>query len=89
MSTRRTFLTGSAGEVAGAHRAVLGGLRPPLSRAPTEFASLCGVWLFRIDPDNLGRKKSWYGTEQSEAPIHVQIDVLRPTSFSAYARLEP
>jgi len=50
----------------------------------TEIASLCGVWLFRIDPDNLGTKKSWYGTEQSEAPIHVQIDVLHPTSFSAY-----
>ena len=64
MSTRRTFLTGSASAVAGA----LASSRPwaaETSAQPcaTEIASLCGEWLFRIDPDNLGTKRNWWGTD--------------------------
>lgn len=62
MSSRRNFLTGSVGAVAGA-------LAMPSSWASettgptcaTEVASLCGEWLFRTDPGNRGTKNNWYG----------------------------
>jgi len=64
MSTRRTFLTGSASAVAGA-LASSQAWAAETSALPcaTEIASLCGEWLFRIDPDNLGTKKNWWGTD--------------------------
>ncbi len=64
MSTRRTFLTGSAGAVAGAlATAPSWAYETSAQPCATEIASLCGEWLFRIDPDNLGTKKNWYGTD--------------------------
>ncbi|MCU1271945.1 MAG: hypothetical protein JWN74_3239 [Acidobacteriaceae bacterium] len=62
MSTRRKFLTGSAGATAGA-------LVAPKLRAAatttqvcnTEIISLCGEWLFRLDPENRGAKENWHG----------------------------
>src|SRR6202158_5785848 len=64
MSSRRTFITGSIGAVAG-------GLATSSSRAATttaqpcgtEVASLCGEWLFRTDPDDLGTRHNWYGVD--------------------------
>src|SRR5271170_1333088 len=61
MSSRRKFLAGSVGAVAGA-------LAAPHSWATdstdqpcvTEVASLCGEWFFRTDPDNRGMKNNWY-----------------------------
>jgi len=62
MSSRRNFLTGSMGAVAGA----LATSRPWAEETTgqpgvTEIATLCGEWLFRIDPDNGGTKNNWYG----------------------------
>jgi beta-glucuronidase len=60
MSSRRKFITGSVGAVVGALAA------PKLKAAETascagftEEVSLCGEWLFRADPDNLGTQKNW------------------------------
>jgi len=66
MSSRRKFITGSIGAVAGA-------LAPSSSRAgettvqprATEVASLCGEWLFRTDPGDLGTQHNWYGVDVS------------------------
>jgi beta-glucuronidase len=60
MSTRRKFLAGSAGLVAGAlattnKRAAERTIQP----RSMEIASLCGEWLFRTDPDNVGLGEHW------------------------------
>lgn len=61
MSTRRKFLTGSASAVA----AALASTRSEAAEiavqpCTTEIVTLCGEWLFRTDPDNLGAKNNWY-----------------------------
>src|ERR1700726_3155838 len=64
MSSRRKFITGSIGAVAAA-------LATPSSRAgattahpgATQVASLCGEWLFRTDPDDLGTQHNWHGVD--------------------------
>jgi beta-galactosidase len=63
MSTRRTFLTGSAGVVAAA-LATRGssGTETTVQPCTAVIASLCGEWLFRTDPQNVGTKENWYGT---------------------------
>ena len=66
MSSRRKFITGSAGAIAGALAASKSwagetGGQPCL----TEVASLCGEWLFRTDPDDRGVKNHWYGASAS------------------------
>jgi hypothetical protein len=60
MSTRRKFLAGTGGAAAGALivpqvKADAAATKP----CDTETVSLCGEWQFRIDPNNLGTKKSW------------------------------
>ncbi len=62
MSTRRTFLTGSAGVVAAA-LATRGssGVETTVQPCTAEIASLCGEWFFRTDPQNAGTKENWYG----------------------------
>ena len=62
MSTRRKFLTGSAGAVAGALATSKSwAAETTIQPCSTETASLCGEWLFRPDPDNSGIKKNWFG----------------------------
>ncbi len=63
MSTRRTFLTGSAGVVAAA-LATRGssGAETIVQPCAAEIASLCGEWFFRTDPQNVGTKENWYVT---------------------------
>ena len=61
MSSRRKFLTGSIGAVAGAlapSNSWAAETSPPCA---TEVISLCGEWLFRTDPDDRGTKNNWYG----------------------------
>jgi beta-glucuronidase len=62
MSTRRKFLSGSAGAIAGALASTESRAAkitvPPCTAG---FADLCGEWLFRTDSDNLGTQKNWYG----------------------------
>lgn len=62
MSSRRKFITGSLGAVAGA-LATSSSWAVQTTGQPgfTEVASLCGEWLFRTDPDDRGTKNSWYG----------------------------
>jgi len=64
MSSRRKFLTGSVGAVAG----VLATSRSWAAEATgqpcfTEVVSLCGEWLFRTDPDNRGTKNNWWSAK--------------------------
>jgi len=66
MSTRRKFLTGSAGAVAGALASTRYGAAEITVRPCTaEIADLCGEWLFRIDPHDLGTKQDWLGANVS------------------------
>lgn len=63
MSSRRKFLTGSAGAVAGAlvTSTSWAAQQNPSPRIINETASLCGVWLFRTDPEDRGIKSEWFG----------------------------
>jgi beta-galactosidase len=60
MSSRRKFITGSAGAIAGALAASKSwasetGAQPFM----TEVASLCGEWQFRTDPEDRGVENNW------------------------------
>jgi len=60
MSTRREFITASAGAIA-----TLAGSRAPAAETGaqscvTEVVSLCGDWFFRPDPDNVGIRENWF-----------------------------
>ncbi len=60
MSSRRSFITGSAGAIAGALAASKA--QASETRAQpciSEVASLCGDWFFRTDPDDRGVKNNW------------------------------
>jgi len=61
MPSRRKFLTGSVGAVAGT-LALPASLPAEITGQPdfTEITSLCGEWLFHTDPDNQGVNKNWY-----------------------------
>src|SRR5260370_7713687 len=62
MSTRRKFLAGSAGAIAGALASIRSGAAETTVQPWTgEIADLCGEWLFRTDLANLGTKNNWYG----------------------------
>jgi beta-galactosidase len=63
MSSRRKFIAGSAGALAG----VLATSKTRADKANagasfSEVLSLCGEWLFRTDSDDHGVKATWYGT---------------------------
>jgi beta-galactosidase len=61
MSSRRKFLAGSVGAVAGALAASNSWASATASQpAITAVTSLCGDWFFRTDPDNRGTKSNWY-----------------------------
>jgi beta-galactosidase len=62
MATRRKFLAGSVSAVAGALTlSTRTQSQTKDERSVSEIVSLCGEWLFRIDPDNLGLQQKWYG----------------------------
>lgn len=85
MSTRRKFLAGSAGAVAGA-LATSASAMPVITVRPreTEVVSLCGEWRFRIDPDNRGAKENWYG---ASAPAEGWRAVKVPHTWQVEAAL--
>jgi beta-galactosidase/beta-glucuronidase len=60
MSSRRKFITRSAGAIAGA-LAASKSQASEIHAQPcvTDVASLCGHWLFRTDPDDRGVKNNW------------------------------
>ena len=64
MSNRRDFLANSSRAVASAlvpaGPSASGSVRQPCDTI--EIVSLCGEWLFRIDPNNLGTKQNWHGS---------------------------
>ncbi len=61
MSSRRKFITGSVGAVAGALASSPSWAAETTGQpCVTEVTSLCGEWLFRTDPDNLGTKNNWW-----------------------------
>jgi beta-glucuronidase len=75
MASRRSFFRQSSGLAIGA----LGG-RPAqaadavLEGSATQERSLCGLWLFRTDPEDAGERQNWYGTEAAAAdwrPVNV------------------
>jgi beta-glucuronidase len=60
MSSRRNFLTGSIGAVAGALVASNSGAAAMANQpSPAEVVGLCGKWFFRTDPGNRGTKNNW------------------------------
>lgn len=62
MSSRREFLTGSAGAVTGAlATSTCWASEKNIPPCITKTATLCGEWLFRTDPDDRGIKSEWYG----------------------------
>jgi beta-galactosidase len=64
MSTRRKFLTRSAGTVAAAFASTSSTTAETTVLSCTaEIASLCGEWLFRTDAENVGTEKNWYGPD--------------------------
>jgi len=61
MPSRRKFITGSVGAVAGAIATSASWAAETAGHAcVSEIVSLCGEWLFRTDPDNQGAKNNWY-----------------------------
>jgi beta-galactosidase len=66
MSSRRKFLAGSAGAIAGALTTSASSAAESASRpCITKTVSLCGEWLFRTDSDDRGAKNNWYGADVS------------------------
>jgi beta-galactosidase len=64
MSSRRKFLTGSVGAIAGTLVTSRCWAAETTGQPGfTEVVSFCGEWLFRADPDNRGTKNSWHGAE--------------------------
>lgn len=62
MSSRRKFLSGSAGAVAGAlATSTSWAAEKNVPPCVTRTVNLCGEWLFRTDPDDRGGKSEWYG----------------------------
>jgi beta-galactosidase len=61
MSTRRKFLAGSVSAVAGALvSSTKARSQIRVESNVSQIASLCGEWLFRTDPDNVGTQRNWY-----------------------------
>ena len=66
MSSRRKFIAGSAGAIAGALAASKSwASEANVQPCITEVASLCGEWRFRTDPDDRGIKSNWYSPTAS------------------------
>jgi beta-glucuronidase len=66
MPSRRKFITGSVGAVAGAFATSQSTAAETVGRpCISETVSLCGEWLFRTDPDNQGTKNNWYSADAS------------------------
>ena len=66
MSTRREFIAGSAGAIARllSSRVPTGETSTP--SCATEVVSLCGEWLFRIDPENIGTRGNWFDSHAAD-----------------------
>jgi beta-glucuronidase len=61
MPSRRKFIAGSVSGVVGALALpALKGAKPVSGASISEEVSLCGEWLFRTDPDDLGTNNKWY-----------------------------
>jgi beta-galactosidase len=61
MRSRRNFMTGSVGAVAGTLAASnFWAAATPSEPCITEVTSLCGEWFFRADPDDQGTKSNWH-----------------------------
>ena len=75
MASRRSFFRQSTGLAIGA----LGGSPAQAAEAvvegsATEEKSLCGLWLFRTDPEDAGERQNWYGAAAAAAdwrPVNV------------------
>src|SRR5262249_5721628 len=66
MSTRREFLTGSAAAVATVTSSQVPAADSIAHCCSTEFVSLCGDWLFRTDPADVGRRENWVGSQNRD-----------------------
>jgi len=66
MPSRRQFLSGSAGAFAATLATSEFQTTEAASDAlPTKFSTLCGEWLFRTDPTDLGARQQWYSSGAS------------------------
>jgi beta-galactosidase len=67
MPSRRKFLTGSAGAVAGALATSRSWAADSAGQpCVTQVVSLCGAWLFRTDTDDQGTKNNWHGANVAD-----------------------
>jgi beta-glucuronidase len=83
MPTRREFIAGSAGIPT-----LVASKVPPAERSvqscTSEVVSLCGDWLFRTDPNNVGSEQDWFGTPKHDEPWRK---VLVPHTWQVEASL--
>src|SRR5215469_3122772 len=62
MSTRREFFKRSAGAAATLAASQGAAAETVALAGSTEVVSLCGDWLFRTDPNDVGRRENWVGS---------------------------
>ncbi|MGP0020548.1 MAG: glycoside hydrolase family 2 protein [Candidatus Sulfotelmatobacter sp.] len=85
MSSRRKFIANSVGAVVGALAAPKANAGETAIHASfSEEVNLCGEWLFRTDPDNLGTQKNWY---KPNAPREGWQTVTVPHTWQVEAAL--
>jgi len=84
MSTRREFVAGSAGAIATIATSKASAAETSACSCATEVVNLCGDWLFRTDPDNIGAQEKWFGS-----PAHQEAwrRVLVPHTWQVEAAL--
>ncbi len=66
MSTRREFIAGSAGGIASLVTSQLPTAETNSESCAAEVVSLCGDWLFRTDPDDVGTRENWFGSRTGD-----------------------
>jgi len=66
MSTRREFLTATAGAIATLGTAKAQPDEAGTQSCSTEFINLCGAWHFRTDPGDKGIREKWFGSRQPD-----------------------
>jgi len=66
MSTRREFIAGSAGVIASRATSKVPTAESSAQSCATEVVSLCGDWLFRTDPENVGTRENWFAASSAD-----------------------
>ncbi len=84
MPSRRKFLSGSVGALAGVLTSSKSEATECTAQRFPETANLCGNWLFRTDPDDRGTKDNWWG---ANLPVDGWRTVAVPHTWQVEAPL--